>query len=101
MGSTVYISTDAGVMRSHDGENWCALTDIDGYPLLVDQIAMDGSALYGVCASGVYQADSRTNTWKQIAPEIPYTVTSLAVDDNITLYVGTQHNGLFRFQRDT
>ena len=99
VGSTVYISTDAGVMSSHDGEKWCALTDIDGYPLLMDQIATDGSTLYGVCASGVYQVDGRTNTWKQIAPEIPYTVTSFAVDGN-TLCVGTQHNGIFRFQRD-
>ena len=99
VGSTLYISTDAGVMRSHDGEKWCALTDIDGCPLLMDQIATDGSTLYGVCASGVYQVDGRTNTWKQIAPEIPYTVTSFAVDGN-TLCVGTQHNGIFRFQRD-
>lgn len=99
VGSTLYISTDAGVMRSHNGEKWCALTDIDGYTLLVDQIATDGSALYGVCAGGVYQVDSRMNTWKQIAPEIPYTVTSLAIDSN-TLYVGTEHNGIFRFQRD-
>ncbi len=100
VGSTLYISTDAGVMRSHDGEKWGALTDSEGCTLLVDQIATDGSALYGVCASGVYQVDSRTNTWKQIAPEIPYTVTSLAVDGNTTLCVGTQHNGIFRFQRD-
>ncbi len=100
VGSTLYISTDAGVMRSHNGEKWCALTDIDGYTLLVDQIATDGSALYGVCAGGVYQVDGRMNTWKQIAPEIPYTVTSFAVDGNTTLYVGTQHNGIFRFQRD-
>ena len=98
VGSTLYISTDTGVMRSHNGETWCALTDTDGCTLLMDQIATDGSALYGVCASGVYQVDSRTNAWKQIAPEIPYTVTSLAVDGNTTLYVGTQHNGIFRFQ---
>ena len=100
VGSTLYISTDAGVMHSHDGEKWCALTDIDGCPLRMDRIATDGSALYGVCASGVYQVDSRTNTWEQIAPEIPYTVTSLVVDGNTTLYVGTQHSGIFRFQRD-
>ena len=100
VGSTLYISTDAGVMRSHNGEKWCALTDIDGCTLLVDQVATDGSALYGVCGSGVYQVDDQTNTWKQIAPEIPYTVTSFAVDGNTTLYVGTQHNGIFRFQRD-
>ena len=100
MDSTVYISTDAGVMRSHNGETWHALTDTDGCPLLMDRIATDGSTLYGVCASGVYQVDSRTNTWEQIAPEMPYTVTSLAVDGNTTLYVGTQHSGIFRFQRD-
>ena len=99
VGSTLYISTDAGVMRSCEGETWCALTDTDRCPLLMDRIATDGSTLYGVCASGVYQVDSRTNTWKQIAPGIPYTVTSLAVDRN-TLYVGTKHNGIFRFQRD-
>ena len=99
VGSTVYISTDAGVMRSRDGEVWSALTDIDGCTLLMDQIATNGSTLYGVCASGVYQVDTRTNTWQQIAPEMPYTATSLAVDSN-TLYVGTEHNGIFRFQRD-
>ena len=99
VGSTVYISTDAGVMRSHSGETWYAVTDTDGCPLLMDRIATDGSTLYGVCHSGVHQVDSRTNTWKQIAPEIPYTATSLAVDRN-TLYVGTEHNGIFRFQRD-
>ena len=99
VGSTLYISTDAGVMGSHDGEKWCTLTDIDGYPLLMDQIVTDGSTLYGVCASGVYQVDTQTDRWRQIAPEIPYTVTSLAIDSN-TLYVGTEHNGLFRFQRD-
>ncbi|MCE2416689.1 hypothetical protein J4G07_22155 [Candidatus Poribacteria bacterium] len=86
-------------MRSREGETWHALTDTDGCPLLMDQIATDGSTFYGVCASGVYQVDNRTNTWKQIAPEIPYTVTSLAVDRN-TLYVGTKHNGIFRFQRN-
>ena len=99
VGSTLYISTDAGVMRSRDGENWHALTNTDGCPLLMDWIATDGSTLYGVCASGVYQVDTRTNTWQQIAPEMPYTATSLAVDSN-TLYVGTEHNGIFRFQRD-
>ena len=99
VGSTVYISTNAGAMRSHSGEIWHALTDTDGCPLLMDRIATEGSTLYGVCSSGVHQVDTRTNTWKQIAPEIPYTATSLAVDRN-TLYVGTEHNGIFRFQRD-
>ena len=99
VGSTVYISTDAGVMRSHNGETWHALTDTDGCPLLMDRIATDGSTLYGVCGSGVYQVDAQKNTWQQIAPEMPYTITSLAIDDG-TLYVGTKHSGVFRFQRD-
>ena len=97
--STVYISTDAGVMFSHNGETWHALTDTDGCPLLMDRIATESSILYGVCSRGVYQVDTQTNTWRQIAPEIPYTATSLAVDLNI-LYVGTEHNGIFRFYRD-
>lgn len=99
IGPIVYISTDAGVMRSHNGETWHALTDVDRGSLLMDRIATDGSTLYGVCASGVYQVDSQTNSWRQIAPELPYTATSLAVDGR-TLYVGTEHNGVFRFQRD-
>lgn len=99
VGSTVYISTDAGVMRSCEGETWHALTDTNGCPLLMDRIATDGSNLYGVCRSGVYQVDTQKNAWRQIAPEMSYTVTSLAVDDR-TLYIGTEHNGIFRFQRD-
>ena len=99
LGPTLYISTDAGVMNSRDGETWYALTNTDGCIFLMEQIATEGSTLYGVCASGVYQVDTQTNAWRQIAPEIPYTTTSLAVDGN-TLYVGTEHNGIFRFQRD-
>lgn len=99
VGSTVYISTDAGVMRSLDGEIWHTLTNTDGCPLLMDRIATDGSTLYGVCGSGVYQVNTQTSTWRQTAPEMPYTATSLAID-GMTLYVGTEHNGIFRFQRD-
>ena len=99
LGPTVYISTDAGVMRSREVENWHALTDTYGCILLMDRIATEGSTLYGVCGSGVYQVNTQTNRWRQIAPEMPYTTTSLAVDGN-TLYVGTEHNGIFRFQRD-
>ena len=98
-GSTVYVSTDRGVMRSLDGEIWHALTDTDGNPRLIDQIATDGSILYGVYDSGVYQVDDQTSTWKQVASETPYAVTSLGVDGR-TLYIGTEHSGVFRFHRD-
>ena len=97
-GSTVYISTNEGVMGSLNGEVWHALTDTDGSPLRMDRIVADGATLYGVCDSGVYQVDDQTGTWKQIAPVAPHTATSLAVDGD-TFYIGTKQNGVFRLQR--
>ena len=98
-GSTVYISTNLGVMRSLDGDVWQALTDTDGMVFLVDWIAPNGSILYSVCDSGVYQVDDQTDIWRQITSEAPYAGTSLAVDGR-TLYIGTKHSGVFRFQHD-
>ncbi len=100
-GSTVYVSTDIGVMSSRDGETWQTwhdLTDADCNVLFIDRIAVDGETAYGVCDSGIYQADNQTNTWKQVIPELPHTATSLAVDGN-TFYIGTRQNGVYRFQR--
>ncbi len=100
-GSTVYISTDIGIMSSRDGEKWQTwhdLTDVDGNVIFIDRIAVDGETAYGVCDSGIYQADKQTNTWKQIIPKLPYTATSFAIDGN-TFYIGTRQNGVFRFQR--
>ena len=98
-GSTVYVSTDMGVMSSHDGETWNALTDADQNILIMDRIAIDGTTAYSVCDSGVYQVDSQTNTWGQISAELPHRATAFAVDGN-TFYIGTQQNGVLRFQRD-
>ena len=98
-GSTVYVSTDMGVMHSSDGETWHVLTDADGNRLIMDRIAVDSVTAYGVCDSGVYQVDTQTNTWKQIIPELPHTAISFAVDGN-TFYIGTKQNGVLRFQRE-
>ena len=97
--STVYVSTDMGVMRSNDGETWHVVTDTDGNRLIMDRIAVNGALAYGVCDSGVYQVDHQTNAWKQIAPELPYTATSFAIDGD-TFYIGTKQNGVLRFQRN-
>ncbi|MCY3743037.1 MAG: sigma-70 family RNA polymerase sigma factor [Candidatus Poribacteria bacterium] len=99
-GSTAYVSTDMGVMNSRDGETWYVLTDTDGNRRIMDRIAVDHTTAYGVCDSGVYQIDNQTNTWKQIATELPHTAISLAVDGN-TFYIGTKQNGVLRFQRDS
>ena len=98
-GSTVYVSTDMGVMSSRDGETWHVLTDVDGKRLIMDRIAVDGTTAYGVSDSGVYQVDTQTSVWKQIISELPHTATSFTIDGN-TFYIGTKQNGVFRFQRD-
>ena len=94
-GTHVYVSTDSGVIRSRDG--WDVVTDADGNRLIMDRIAVDGARVYGVCDSGVYEIDHTTNTWKQIAPELPHIATAFAVDGN-TFYIGTKRNGVLRFQ---
>ena len=98
-GSTVYVSTDMGVMRSNDGETWHVLTNANGNRLIMDRIAVDGTTAYGVCDNGIYRVDNQTNAWKQIAPELPHTATSFAIDGD-TFYIGTKQNGVLRFQRD-
>ena len=96
-GSTVYVSTDLGGMRSRDGEAWEVVTDVDGNRLIMDQIVVDGVMVYGVCNSGIYVIDKQTSTWKQIAADLPHPATAFAVEGR-TFYIGTKQNGVFRFQ---
>ena len=98
-GSTLYVSTDKGVMHSRDDETWHVLTDVDGNRRIMDRIAVDGITVYGVCDGGVYQVDNQTNILEQITPELPHTATAFAVDSDI-FYIGTKQNGVLRFQRD-
>ena len=67
-----------------------------GTPLIIEQLAVDGTKVYGVSKTGVYRLENENGTWKEIASEIPDSVTSLAVDGNV-LYVGTQNSGMLRF----
>ena len=96
LGSTVYISTDAGVMNSRDGETWCPLTGTDGCTLVMDAIATDDSIVYGVSQTGVYRLNNDIEgIWIQVASEIPGPMTSLIVVGD-TLYVGTDSRGVLR-----
>ena len=99
VGSTVYVSTNEGIAMSDDGENWRMLTDSRYAPIAMHQLAINGTTLYGVSRTGAYQLDKNTGIWEQIASEIPGRVTSLAVARD-TLYIGTEHSGVLRFQRD-
>ena len=97
-GATVYVVTDQGVMNSHDGFNWNALTDTDGNRPMIARIAVDGNnKVYGVCHQGVYRINTGTDTWIQMASEVPYKITAFAVDRGI-FYIGTRHRGVLRLQ---
>ena len=99
VGSTVYVSTNDGVAMSSDGENWRMLTDSTSAPIPMRQLAINGTTLYGVSRTGAYRLNKDIGIWEQIASEIPGRVTSLAVARD-TLYIGTEHSGVLRFQRD-
>ena len=98
-GSTVYVATDTGVAYSSDGTHWYATTDVEGTPLVIERLTNDGATVYGVNQQSVYQVNEDSGMWKQITPEIPVPVTSLAVDGNV-LYVGTTGSGVLRFTLD-
>ncbi|RKU26832.1 hypothetical protein C6499_12610, partial [Candidatus Poribacteria bacterium] len=95
--ATVYIVTDQGVMNSHDGSNWNALTDTDGNRPFIARIAVEGDKVYGVSNQGVYRIDTQTGTCIQMSSEVPYKITAFAVDRGI-FYIGTRHRGVLRLQ---
>ena len=96
VGSTVYAATDKGVITSSKGNNWRILTDAAGTPLIMEQLAVDGTDIYGVSKAGVYRLANDSDLWDQVAPEIQDDVTSLAADGEV-LYVGTESRGLLYF----
>ena len=98
-GNAVFVSTSDGVAMSSDGENWRMLTDSRYAPIDMHQLAVHDTTLYGVSRTSAYRLNKDTGIWEQIASEIPGRVTSLAVARN-TLYIGTEHSGVLRFQRD-
>ncbi len=101
-GSTVYVATDAGIITSDDGRNWGILTDVKGTNLIMEQLAVDGTTLYGITQkTDLYILESDTGTWKQIITEIPEGAimdvtangTSLIVAGS-NLYLGTIFEGI-------
>jgi len=95
VGNTVYIITTDGGAMSNDGENWHPFTNEKSVPIPLSELAVKGTTLYGASETGAYRLNNKTNTWIQIAPEVPGGVTSLAVADD-ALYVGTNYRGVLR-----
>ena len=98
-GSTVYVATNKGVAYSTDGAGWYKTIDIDGTPLVMEKIVVEGTTVYGITGQHVYRLKENSGTWEQVTPEIPHPVLSFAVDGN-TLYVGTASSGVLRFTLD-
>ena len=96
-GSAVCISTDVGVVMSSDGENWYPITDASEVPIVMCELAVDGSRVYGAADEAVYRLKRETLTWVPIASELPEGVTSLVADGDV-LYIGTERRGVLRLQ---
>ena len=93
--STVYVSTDAGIITSDDGRSWRSVSDAEGENLIMEHMTVDGATFYGVTKdTGIYRLEN--GTWNQIVSEILDNITSLAVDGD-TLYVGTQDHGMLHY----
>ena len=93
----VFIATDQGVLCSIDGSNWNLLTDEDGNSVITKSLVEENDTVYGANDEGIYSLDQTKGTWERIVPEIPDTITSLVVDGD-TFYVGTEHQGVLRFE---
>ncbi len=92
-GSTVYITTDTGVLSSQTGEHWRVLTDSMGERPLINTFAVHSTTVYGAGNTAVYRLDTR-GRWEQITPNIPDKVVSLCIN-NDRLYIATQRRGIF------
>ena len=95
LGRTVYIRTTDGAALSTDGENWHLLTNEKSVPIRISELAVKDTTLYGASETGAYRLNNETNTWIQIAPELPGRLTSLVATDD-ALYVGTGSFGILR-----
>lgn len=99
VGTTLYVATDAGVFVSETGEDWHAITNRRGTPIVItrlitDYLAVDGPIVYGVGDLGAYrlEVDGR---WHHFSPEVPGKIVSLGIMNN-KLYSATNNQGIFQ-----
>ena len=90
--TTVYVSTDAGVLSSQTGEHWSVLTNSVRAHTIINRFAVEGTKVYGIGDTGVYRLDTRSQ-WKQVASEVPDEINALAIANN-TLYSATEERGI-------
>ena len=90
--TTVYVSTDAGVLSSQTGEHWSVLTNSVRAYTIINRFAVEGTKVYGIGNAGVYHLDARRQ-WKQVASEVPDEINALAIANN-KLYSATEDRGI-------
>ena len=93
IGSTLYVSTDGGVLTSQTGEHWRVLTDSTGARPIIDRFATDGIKVYGIGDAGIYCLDTRRE-WKKISSEVIGDVISTAIIKD-RLYSAVDRRGIF------
>ncbi len=91
--STVYVSTDQGVLTSQTGEHWRVLTDNEGQRLSVTSLTTDGTTVYGARNAGAYRLDN-SGRWQKVSPEVPGGIRELVFANN-RLYIITYKRGMF------
>ena len=90
--TTVYVSTDAGVLSSQTGEHWSVLTNSVRAHTIIDRFAVEGTKVYGIGNAGIYHLDARRQ-WKRIASNVPDEINALAIANN-KLYSATEDRGI-------
>ncbi len=93
IGSTLYVSTDEGVLTSQTGEYWRVLTDSAGARPIIDRFATDNIKVYGIGDMGIYCLDTRRE-WKKISSAAIGDVISTAIIKN-RLYSAVDRRGIF------
>ena len=92
-GSTVYVTTDEGVLVSETGEHWRVITDKADTRVVITQFVVDGTEVYGVGDTGAYRLEAR-GKWEQISSEVTGKILALAVT-NGRLYNAVEERGIF------
>lgn len=93
VGSTVYVATDKGVLRSETGAHWRVLTDnAEARPVIV-KFAVDATTVYGMSDEAAYRLDTH-NHWEKISSKTLGKVAAVAVM-NDRLYSAINQEGIF------
>ena len=93
VGSTVYVATDRGVLRSETGAHWRVLTDNASIRPVILKFAVDATTVYGMSDEAAYRLDTH-NQWEKISSRTSGEVAAIAVM-NDRLYSAINQEGIF------